>query len=269
MTSPSPGTFYPRSAFGSTNPNAGRPPNGDRAAWGGYAWPQGVPANLLGTTDYQSRSSGQRLRVQVRRELVELYTLAMQIMDQVHGYAVWANVNGENWGPWGYSNRAVAGSNTPSGHSMALSVDFNAPWNPMSSTWQTNMPPPMVADLESLGLFWGGRYTGQTDTMHYGYCFPPASVAGHVSRARSILAAGGGGSNPTPDPGDDDVTDDQINTIVERTAARVMDRLRNDNVVRMTTIDQSTGAESVQDVSATRSWQSAQTQAARAAYRSR
>lgn len=202
-------TSYPRSAYGQSNPNSGRPPNGDRAAWGGHAWPAGVPARLLGTVTYRS-SFGQNITIQVRAELVELWTLAQQLMDRVHRYQVWSSRAGENWGPWGYANRPVAGSNTPSGHSMALSVDMNAPDNPYSATWRCDMPPAMVADLEALGLFWGGRYTGKFDPMHYGYCWPPSSVAGHVALARRLLAAGGthpptgggsGGGN-TPDPTD-------------------------------------------------------------------
>ena len=191
-------TSYPREAYGTVNPNAGRPANGDRTAWGGHAWPQGVPSNLLGTTDHVNKATGQRLRVTIRRELVPLWQLLFAIAD-THDYPIWAHRNGENWGPWGYSNRAVSGTNTPSGHSMALSVDINAPLNPYSSKWQSDMPPAMVADFEACGQYWGGRYTPPTpfDPMHYGYCFPPASVAGHIARAQQIL-----GATPQP-PGKD------------------------------------------------------------------
>lgn len=216
----------PRSAFGVANPNAGRPANGDRAAWGGWAWPNCPPANLQGTTDWTS-SFGQRLRVSVRRELVELLTVMFQITDQL-GYPTLDNLNGENWGPWGGQCRPVSGTSTPSGHSMWLSVDINAPWNPQSSTWQTNLPPAVVNAWERCGWFWGGRYTAPTrfDTMHFGYCFPPASVAGHLSLARQIL--GGTPQPPDNNGGDDDMalSDDDKRWIRQAVTDAVDERIR-------------------------------------------
>ena len=131
----------------------------------------------------------------MRKELVPLWNLLFEIADKKYGYPTWANRNGENWGPWGYANRAVSGTSTPSGHSMALSVDINAPYNPYSTTFQSDMPPNMVADFVACGMWWGGYYTGKKDAMHYGYCFPPASVAGHINKAKAIL-----GQTPTPEP---------------------------------------------------------------------
>jgi len=195
-------TYYPRSAYGTgagSNPNAGRPANGDRYAWGGYAWPNGVPASLLGATEGVSLAK-QAIRVLVRREIAPLWDLLWRVALQ-HGYTVWAVNNGERWGPWGYENRAVSGTTTPSGHSMGLSVDINAPYNPYSSTFQSDMPPAMVADFEACGLYWGGRYQGQKyDPMHFGYCYPPGAVAGHMAEARAIL-----GEHPTPTPPEDDM----------------------------------------------------------------
>jgi len=185
-------TNYPRSAYGSTNPNAGYPANGDRNAWGGYAWPGGVPTGLLAQTSYTS-TYGQRLNVLMRKELVPLWNLAFELIDRKHRYCVYAVKNGEVWGPWGYSNRAVSGTNTPSGHSMGLSVDMNAPNNPYSTNFQSDMPPAMVADLESLGLYWGGRYTGKADAMHYGFCRAPGTLPQYIAKARALL-----GSSPTP-----------------------------------------------------------------------
>jgi hypothetical protein len=187
-------TNYPRSAYGSSNPNAGYPANGDRAAFGGHAWPAGVPTGLLARTTYTS-SKGQRNFVVMRRELVPLWNLAFEICDRKHGYTVWSNHNGENWGPWGYENRAISGTSTASGHSMGLSVDINAPFNPYSYTFQSDMPPKMVADLESLGLYWGGRYQGQKyDAMHFGFCRAPGTLGQYIAKARAILG------KPAPKP---------------------------------------------------------------------
>jgi D-alanyl-D-alanine carboxypeptidase len=208
-------TWYSRADYGSNNPNAGRNANGDTAAWGGYQWQNCPPSSLLGTTDYTSKF-GQRLRVQVRKEAVQLMTLMFQIAD-MHDYCVYSNYNGENWGPWGMDCRPVSGTSTPSGHSKGLSMDWNAPFNPYSYTFQSDMPPQMVWDIEACGWYWGGRYEGQKyDAMHYGYCFKPADVAGHVTKAQGILAAGGGGGTDMP------LNDDDINRIADRVWSQII-----------------------------------------------
>lgn len=189
----------PRAAYGSYNPNAGKPANGNRDAWGGYAWENCPPDSLLGSTDYTSKY-GQHLRVQIRRELVPLLGLMFAICDK-HDYVVYGIKNGENWGPWGFECRAISGTSTPSGHSMALSFDVNAPNNAYSATFQCDMPPAMVADIESCGFYWGGRYEGQRyDAMHYGYCWTPADVPRHLIRARAILGTGGSGTTTPSTP---------------------------------------------------------------------
>lgn len=197
-------TSYARSAYGSSNPNAGYPANGDFDAWGGYCWPGGVPSSLLGSTSYVT-SQGQTLKVSMREEIVPLWNLAFEICDKLHGYTVWANVDGEAWGPWGYENRSISGSDNPSGHSAALSVDINAPYNPYSYTFECDMPPAMVADLESLGLYWGGRYEDQKyDPMHYGFCRAPSTVAGYISKAQALLG----------DSGEEDMTPDECRQVI-------------------------------------------------------
>lgn len=186
-------TNYPRTAYGSSNPNAGRPANGEFVAWGGYCWPAGVPSNLLRQTNYLSRASGQRLVTTLRAELVPIWNLVYEFMDRVHKYPVYAERNGQPWGPWGYSNRPVSGTDYPSGHSAALSNDINAPLNPYSFTWQCDMPPAMVLAIENLGFYWGGRYSGSTpyDPMHFGYCLKPSDVTDSLRKALLLVV-------PTP-----------------------------------------------------------------------
>lgn len=169
-----------RSAYGTVNPNAGRPANGDIAAWGGYQWPNGVPSNRLGRT-----ANG----VLVRVELVELWNTLFEIAKE-YKYTVYTSRGGENWGPWGYENRPISGTNRPSGHSAGLSVDINAPLNPYSFTFESDMPVGMVLAYERCGMYWGGRYEGQRyDAMHFGYCWQPNYVTTHLDRARDILAS--------------------------------------------------------------------------------
>jgi hypothetical protein len=204
-------TSYPQSAYGNTNPNAGYPANGDFAAWGNFKWPDGVPSSLLARTNYTNQTNGQVLAVTMRKELVPLWQLAFEIADKKWKYPIYSigPSDGKPWGPWGYANRAVSGTQRASGHSGALSVDINAPYNPYSYTFTSNMPPGMVADFESLFLFWGGRYQGQKyDAMHYGFCRKPSDVATAINKAKSILGQSSG-STPPEEP----VTPQEIDAI--------------------------------------------------------
>jgi hypothetical protein len=214
-----------RAAYGA-NPNAGVNVNADHG-WGGYQWPGGVPSNLLGTTDYQQvNGAKQRIRVTVRRELVGLFTLAFALADRKHGYQIWANRNGEVWGPWSYENRPIGGTSTASNHSRAKAIDVNAPSNPQSYNFQSDMPPGLVNDWERIGLCWGGRYGGDTkfDTMHFEYGYSPADVAAHTALAQQLL-----GDDTGKEPEDDmpyseadlkriigEVVDSKLNAIGDR-----------------------------------------------------
>lgn len=173
-----------KAAYGS-NPHAGINPNDDHG-WGGHQWPGGVPGNLLAVVTVPGN-----VRIVVRKELAELVGLNYQIAQVKYGRNFSRGWTG------GYENRAIAGTNTPSNHSKGKAIDNDASVNPMSYIFQSDIPPELVTDWESTGWYWGGRYTGRTDTMHFEYCYAPSDVAGHVARARAILAAAGA---PTPSP---------------------------------------------------------------------
>ena len=209
-----------RSDYGA-NPNAGVNVNADHE-WGGYQWPAGVPSNLLGTTNYQQRNGAKQLiRVTVRRELVPLFELAAELADVKHGYQIWASRGGEVWGPWSYENRAIGGTSTASNHSRAKAWDVNAPNNPQSYTFQSDLPPGLVEDWERIGLCWGGRYVSPTkfDTMHFEYGYSPADVAGHVALARQLL----GGPAPAPTPATPSPSPEEDIMIVRRDNATKID----------------------------------------------
>lgn len=176
------------SAYG-PNLNAGVNANADNG-WGSYKWPGGVPSNLLGTAKYKGRNSS--VSVICRKELVPLFELAFAIADLKHNYTIYGSPNpsGEpTWGPWGYENRPIGGTTSASNHSRGRAMDVNAPRNPQSYTFQSDMPVAMVRDFESIGFFWGGRYGGGTkyDAMHFEYCYSPADVPGHIQKATNIL----------------------------------------------------------------------------------
>lgn len=172
------------------NPNAGRRPSPQ--AWGGHQWPAGVPSNLMGTARHPDRSDA---HFPTRIELIPLWQELMHLA-HLQGYRIWGMNNGVFWGPWGYQNRAISGTSTPSNHSAGIAADINAPNNPQSSSFISDLPPALVNAFETCGFFWGGRYTAPTkfDTMHFEYCFAPANVAAHLARARTLT----GGSAPLP-----------------------------------------------------------------------
>lgn len=169
-----------RTAYG-PNPHAGIDPNADRG-WGGHQWPAGVPAELLAVVTVPGD-----VRIVVRRELAELVAVNYQLADVKYGRRFTRGWTG------GYSNRPIGGTSRPSNHSRGKAIDNDAQDNPMSSEFRCNIPPGLVADWESTGWYWGGRYTGTPDTMHFEYVFSPADVTGHVARARALLSAAHGG----------------------------------------------------------------------------
>lgn len=189
---------FPKSAYG-PNPNAGRNPS--PKAWGGYQWPAGVPSSLLATARHPDRSDAY---FQTRKELVPLWQELMHYAN-LQGYRIYGMNGSTFWGPWGYQNRAIGGTSSPSNHSAGIAADINAPNNPQSNSFVSDIPPGVVNAFETCGFYWGGRYTAPTkfDTMHFEYCFAPADVNGHLARARTLT----GGYAPTPPPVEEDDQD--------------------------------------------------------------
>jgi len=207
---------YQYSAYG-PNPNAGRNANAENG-WGPYKWPGGVPANLMSVAQYGG------VKLQVRKELVELVTLLMRVCEEKNGYNLYgpAEKPPAGW-CWGYSNRAIAGTSTASNHSKGRAVDLNAPTNPYTSPLVCDMPPAMVNTWERAGFYWGGRYSGSKDAMHYEYCWTPNDVPRHVAYVRSVL---GGAPTPTPTPPtpEDDLpySPEQLRVINEQAVRNVL-----------------------------------------------
>lgn len=167
----------------------------DDHGWGGYCWPQGVPNRLLGQARYND------IVVTVRKELVPLFELAFQIADKM-GYRIYTQDpagGGKPWGPWSYENRPISGTSTASNHSRAKAVDVNAPYNPRSWAFTSNLPPALVSAWEQIGLYWGGRYEGaQFDPMHFEYAGTPSDVFADIVQAKTILARLANPSKPSP-----------------------------------------------------------------------
>ena len=90
---------------------------------------------------------------------------------------------------WGFANRAIRGTNTPSNHSWGLAIDINAPANPMTDRLVTDMPSWMPDLWKSKMFRWGGDYRGRKDAMHYEFMGSPDD-------ARRLVAEIGGAPAP-------------------------------------------------------------------------
>lgn len=186
---------YSYSAYGA-NPNSGRNANAENG-WGPYKWPAGVPTNLLASAKYGN------VTLVVRYELAPLVQNLMLATERVHGYNLFGPVEKPPAGwCWGYSNRAIAGTSTASNHSKGRAADLNAPNNPYTSPLVCDLPPAMVKMWECAGFYWGGRYSGSKDAMHFEYCWTPGDVARHNQYVQQII----GGAVPPP-PGQEDYLD--------------------------------------------------------------
>lgn len=140
--------------------------------------------------------SGTRFPGGMRNELVDLTSMLVQECKN-RGYR-FGSSSDPSYGCWGYSCRAISGSNNPSNHSWGLAVDINAPSNPYTSPLVTDMPSWMPDLWNEYGFRWGGDYSGSKDAMHYEFMESVAAAADYTSRARS--AGLGGGSVVPPQP---------------------------------------------------------------------
>jgi hypothetical protein len=101
----------------------------------------------------------------VRRELEELLT---RLIQETSNRGYYFGVEGNpSYGCWGFGNRAIRGSHSPSNHSWGLAVDINAPKNPMNHKLITDMPAWMPDLWNAYGFRWGGDYETRPDAMHY------------------------------------------------------------------------------------------------------
>ena len=161
------------------------------SSWGS-GWPNCQPSKI----DQSFQVTGTEFPGGVRHELVELVTMLVQETKD-RGYRFGTD-DDPSYGCWGYSCRAISGSNTPSNHSWGLAVDINAPSNPYTSPIVTDMPPWMPQLWEEYGFRWGGNYSGDKDAMHYEFMGSVADAAHQTERARNNGIGGGKPILPPP-----------------------------------------------------------------------
>jgi hypothetical protein len=122
----------------------------------------------------------------------EIAPLVAWLLDQTvaHGYQP---RHGECWG---FANRAIRGTNTPSNHSWGLAVDINAPANPMTDHLVTDMPGWMPEMWKGRGFRWGGDYSRRKDAMHYEFMGTPADAAAHIAAIGGAAVGGAAAAAP-------------------------------------------------------------------------
>lgn len=173
-------TFYRRADYG-PDPLAEYASRRNSAnGWTGV-WPTGVPRALLGTVSYRT-PAGHLIEFPFQKQLVPLVEVLFALSTAL-GYPPKAGQT------WGYANRAIRGTSIASNHSRARAVDLNSLNNPMQSTFQSDIPPRVVAAWESCGFYWGGRYSRRPDAMHLEYVRAPSGVDKDLAHARALLKA--------------------------------------------------------------------------------
>lgn len=127
------------------------------------------------------RSDG--LRLPVRAEMIDLYSMLIDLTETM-GYDV---LPGETWG---FACRAISGTTTASNHSWGLAIDINAPSNPQSYTFITNIPVAVQDLWKNHGFRWGGDYKPPTkyDPMHMEFLGTPADAARITQELRTFIS---------------------------------------------------------------------------------
>lgn len=139
----------------------------------GPGWPTDRRRDMVAV---KAPLSGATFPAGVHRNIAELVTVLLEVTER-RGYRCvvgWC---------WGYNNRPISRTRTPSNHSWGLAVDINAPTNPHTNRLVTDMPDWMPAMWEDCGFRWGGRYARRPDAMHYEYMGRPQDVQRHLERA--------------------------------------------------------------------------------------
>ncbi|MGH3481296.1 MAG: M15 family metallopeptidase [Nocardioidaceae bacterium] len=168
-------TTYSRSDYGN-NPNAGKSRNNAAERGWGSGWPNAQTARM-------AKVGKAGVTVYVRREIAPLVAVLLDNTERLFKYDI------KKGQTWGFANRAIRGTRTPSNHSWGLAIDINSLANPMGSRFVTDIPPAVVAMWGACGLYWGGRYQKRPDAMHFEYIGRPRDVAADLLQAQRWAAS--------------------------------------------------------------------------------
>ncbi|MDQ3030027.1 MAG: M15 family metallopeptidase [Actinomycetota bacterium] len=116
-----------------------------------------------------------QLRLPVRAEIGPLVAALVRDLERARGAPF-----RPDWS-WGFANRAIRGTSTPSNHSWGLAIDLDAPDNAMQGPpppGRNTMPRSTGKIAARYGFRWGGAYTSRPDPMHFEYMGSPADAEG-------------------------------------------------------------------------------------------
>lgn len=163
---------------------------------GSPGWGPGWPAGATGpVATVVCGASGLRLPVRV-----EIAPLVAGLVAELE------TARGEPFRPdwsWGYANRPIAGTSSPSNHSRGTAVDLDAPTNPYLSAGEhrrahplrkeiagrllrTTMPAGVVGIADRWGFGWGGLYASKPDPMHFELALTPLGAAARIADLRAL-----------------------------------------------------------------------------------
>jgi D-alanyl-D-alanine carboxypeptidase len=140
----------------------------------GKGWPHDRSSDMARVTTERSK-----VAVNVHKRIARLVDLLLDETER-RGYLAKAGQT------WGYNNRPIKGTNTPSNHSWGLAVDLNSLDNPDSRDGivHTKMPDWLPRLWNRYGLAWGGAYRGNyKDPMHLEFMGAPADADDMTAKA--------------------------------------------------------------------------------------
>lgn len=156
----------------------------------GRGWGPGWPANNAAQMA-TVRAGG--IALSVRREIAPLVQWLVT-ETATRGYGL------RDGQCWGFANRPIRGTNTPSNHSWGLAVDLNSLANPMGDALVTDMPGWMVELWKSKKFRWGDDYRGRKDAMHFEFMGTPDEAVQLGQDVAGGGSSGGGQANPSTVP---------------------------------------------------------------------
>lgn len=153
-------------------------------SWGA-GWPNCQHSRIKGIV----RSDG--LKVQVRQELVTLFTLLINETERL-GYDVRFKDGGGAIATGGFVCREVLtkeGKPTgiPSNHSWGLAIDINSDKNPRRSPLTTDIPDNVVGLWKRFNFRWGAAFS-PPDPMHFEYMGSVSDAEADTSRVLRELS---------------------------------------------------------------------------------
>lgn len=149
-------------------------------------WGRGWPTNRsVEMVDVRIPSGGV---LPVHRRIAPIINYIVQEIER-RGYRI-----GKVRDDWGYANRPIRGTRTPSNHSWGLAVDIDATAYPQGQ--RTRRPSQWMVDLfRHWGFDWGGTW-GHADPMHFEFDGTPQ----RADQLVAMLAASHVGGVPVPVP---------------------------------------------------------------------